>query len=515
MSISLNAEQKSLKDVFTRSEKYVIPLYQRPYSWGYDECLQLYTDLIEAFKSDEAYFLGNIIIARSTDTKTKDELEVIDGQQRLTTLILLFKAIKLLYPKTYKSLDRSIWIEDEETDEKYPKIVTKIFEILDEKKNLERVINIDKDEFLNEYYICFDNKGEEINLKCLDRNFRENKFLYNLILFYKWIDYYLGDDIDKLRDFIKFLLEQVYMLPIELVEENKDKARNKALMIFERINNRGLNLSDADIFKAYLYSKANNKNDFARYWSDIKNQTEDLGYKIDDIFRFYSHIVRGENSIISSEISLRDFFTIKDYSPFKQKVYNDIMDDLYKIIETIKIINNRKKSNKWLQILDYYTNQYPKIALVCYVYKNNFNDGIDIFLERLTRYVYMTGSTSYVKFEIYKIIERIFKNEEIDSYKNEKYSSDDFYMGRLKKGFYLLAYYLDNEVKENYSVSRIFTSRELEKYKLEDFYESIANFSLIIEKNNLKNRLITKSKFFKEREEKLQNNIIEFIKGNK
>ena len=514
MSISLNAEQKSLKDVFTRSEKYVIPLYQRPYSWGYDECLQLYTDLIESFENDEAYFLGNIIIARSTDTKTKDELEVIDGQQRLTTLILLFKAIKLLYPKTYKSLDRAIWIEDEETDEKYPKLVTKIFEILNEKKNLERVINIDKDEFLNEYRICFNNKGEEINLKCLNKNFRENKFLYNLFLFYKWFDYYFGDNIDKFRDFIKFLLEQVYMLPIELVEENKDKARNKALMIFERINNRGLNLSDADIFKSYLYSKADNKNNFAKYWSDIKNQAEDLGYKIDDIFRFYSHIVRGEKSIISSEISLRDFFTIKDYSPFKQKLYKDIMDDLYKIIETIKTLNNRKKSNKWLQILDYYTNQYPKIALVCYIYKNNFDNKIDSFLERLTRYVYMTGSTSYVKFEIYKIIDKIFKNQEIDSYKNEKYTNDDFYMGRLKKGFYLLSYYLDNEVAGNYSVNRIFTSRELIECKLEEFYESIANFSLYIEKNELK-KLLLDSESFKEREMKLQNNIVQFMRGNK
>jgi len=507
MSISLNAEQKTLKEVFTRHEKYVIPLYQRPYSWGYDECLQLYSDLIDSFEADEGYFLGNIILARSLDTKTKDELEVIDGQQRLTTLILFFKAIKLIYPKTYKSLDRSIWIEDEESDEKIPRIVTKIFEIIEEKKNLELVINIEKNDFLKKYYLCL--KDNKLDLKLLNKNFKNNRFLYNLILFNDWIKYYF-EDIEKLRDFIKYLFDNVYMLPIELVEENKDKARDKALVIFERINNRGLNLSDADIFKANLYSKADDKEKFAKYWSDIKNQAGELGYKIDDIFRFYSHIIRGINGIITSEINLRDFFTLKSYSPFKQKLYNNILDDLFKILEILKSIKEKTENNKWLQILNLYTNQFPKFALVCYVYKNGFSN-IDEFLIKLIRYVYKIGSTTYVKFEIYKIIDKIFKGIEIDSYIDKNYSKDDFYMGKLKKGFFLLGFYLNNNVIENAQVERLFAYKELESKDLDIYYDTIANFTIKNEKKELRKKLC--KNFLEERKNHYENTVIFFMKG--
>ena len=507
MPISLNAEQKNLKEVFTRSEKYIIPLYQRPYSWGYDECLQLYSDLIGSFEVDEGYFLGNIILARSLDSKTKDELEIIDGQQRLTTLTLFFKAIKLIYTKTYKSLDRSIWIEDEESDEKIPRIVTKIFEIIDEKKNLEFVINIEKNSFLEKYNLCL--KNNKLDLKLLNKNFKNNKFLSNLILFYDWINYYF-EDMEKLRDFIKYLFDNVYMLPIELVEENKDKARDKALMIFERINNRGLNLSDADIFKANLYSKADDKEKFAKYWSDIKNQAEELGYKIDDVFRFYSHIIRGINGIITPEINLRDFFTLTNYSPFKQKLYNDILNDLFKILSILKDINEKTQNNKWLQILSLYTNQFPKFALVCYVYKNGFQ-GIDSLLMKLIRYVYKTGSTTYVKFEIYKIIDRIFKGIEIDDYIDKNYSKDDFYMGKLKKGFFLLGFYLKNDVIANVQVERLFVYKELEDKNLDIYYDSIANFTIKNEKKELRKKL--SKNFLEERKNYFENNVVSFIKG--
>ncbi len=109
MALSLNAEQKSLLKIFKIEEKYIIPAYQRPYSWGYEQCYQLYIDLMNNFKPENElnlneypfddtiveekneqisneYFLGNIIIAKSEEKQEK--LEIIDGQQRLTTLLL-------------------------------------------------------------------------------------------------------------------------------------------------------------------------------------------------------------------------------------------------------------------------------------------------------------------------------------------------------------------------------------------------------------------------------------------
>lgn len=94
MPLSLAAAQKDLLSIFKIEAQYVIPTYQRPYSWEYDECLQLYGDITEAFQNNEDYFIGNIVIAKS-DTN-KDRLEVIDGQQRLTTLLLFIKTLFII-----------------------------------------------------------------------------------------------------------------------------------------------------------------------------------------------------------------------------------------------------------------------------------------------------------------------------------------------------------------------------------------------------------------------------------
>ena len=95
MGLSLSAENKTLIKIFKIEEQYIIPPYQRAYSWEYDECFTLYSDIMEAFQNkdnQEDYFIGNIVIAKSSSDK--DKLEVIDGQQRLTTLLLFIKVCK-------------------------------------------------------------------------------------------------------------------------------------------------------------------------------------------------------------------------------------------------------------------------------------------------------------------------------------------------------------------------------------------------------------------------------------
>ena len=94
MALSLSAEQKSINDIFYSNIQYVIPDYQRAYSWGFDQCNQLYVDLISAYQEHRDYFLGNIIIAKSLDTRKRPQ--VVDGQQRLITLWLLLKVLSIL-----------------------------------------------------------------------------------------------------------------------------------------------------------------------------------------------------------------------------------------------------------------------------------------------------------------------------------------------------------------------------------------------------------------------------------
>ena len=109
MSLSLSAEQKTVRGVFNIEEVYIIPQYQRPYSWEIEECLLLWEDIHMSLKNqdnEDGYFLGNIVIAKS-----KDYLEVIDGQQRLITLTLFLKALSYFDIDNWH-IKEAIWIFD-------------------------------------------------------------------------------------------------------------------------------------------------------------------------------------------------------------------------------------------------------------------------------------------------------------------------------------------------------------------------------------------------------------------
>lgn len=97
MAISLTAEQRSLSRLFIQREQYIIPDYQRPYSWGQEQCGKLYDDINEAFNADLDYFIGNIILA--VGEKSKDKPRVVDGQQRLISIWLIFKVLSVLKPE--------------------------------------------------------------------------------------------------------------------------------------------------------------------------------------------------------------------------------------------------------------------------------------------------------------------------------------------------------------------------------------------------------------------------------
>lgn len=95
MALNLQASQQDLKGIFGSADRYIIPSYQRPYSWEYDQCSQLFADIVEAFEEGKESFVGNILMAKSPVEKNK--LRVVDGQQRLLTIWLMFKDMLLAH----------------------------------------------------------------------------------------------------------------------------------------------------------------------------------------------------------------------------------------------------------------------------------------------------------------------------------------------------------------------------------------------------------------------------------
>ena len=528
MSISLDAKQQNIKDIFQiGSKQYVIPDYQRAYSWGYDECYKLFDDILEAFKQEEDYFLGNIIIAKSNEKVLISELEVIDGQQRLTSLLIFLKILNILYPK-HKGTYRCIWFEDDESDDESPRIKSEIIEIKEEKGLLENIFKVSEQELDKDVKSIL--KDGELDLKKLYKNF-PSRFYQNALIFYFLLDtFFKSSDKYQIRNFIVYFLNNVSMLPIELYGDDKKKASEKALKIFETINNRGLELSDADIFKAKLYYLSKDTTEFINNWKELKEKSDNLGIKINDLFRYYSHIVRGKERKVGSEIGLRDFFTTLSYSPLKLKTSEEIMNDLFKIVvllEQLDFIKKEKESlSKWIQILDLYTNQYPKYAVIVYLFNHGFDKDFEKFLENLIRFIYYKGSTTTIKYDIYNLIYDItFKREMMIYY---SYDMKEIYLGRLKKGFALLGYYLTSpDSIYPYKIERIISTKDtitlsgdwgnLEKNEREIALNSLGNMMVYQDKKEyeeLKNSFKHSYQLFEQYNSNINSKILNFIKGS-
>lgn len=492
MSLSLTAEQKNLSEIFDTKQQYIIPSYQRPYSWEYDECYQLYSDLIEAFKTKQDYFIGNLVIAKSSENKTR--LEVIDGQQRLTTLILVFQVLSILRPDL-DILKDFLVKRDSITKKEMPKIYSEVFEVED-KEYLQEVLTYTKEIFEEKNIYFKDKKGN-----FLVKNF-PNRFERNALFFYNWFVYYIQKNNDIL-DLIRFLLENTYLLPIELSGNTFEEASNKAIKIFETLNNRGKSLDDADIFKGKLYDKAKKNKDeksFIEQWKELRDRCEFLNIKIDDLFRFYSHIIRGRENKTSAEINIRDFFIKMEYSPFETKNYNEVLEELSKVMSVLEFINREKVKKtelaKWLQLIEIYTNQYPKMALVVYLFNYNFEDKENLikFLIKLVRFTYYTGSTSTIKFKIFNIIRDISIKKEIGDFIEKDITIDYFdYLGLLKNGYALLGFYLTQELAlSSYNIDKLVNYKDgnflqdWTREQIEEVSNRLGNFVILdIDKKSL------------------------------
>ena len=90
----------SILELFGNADAlYKIPQYQRPYKWEDEQVDQLWDDVYEAFQNGEAnYFLGSIITAKPRDDEKSAYVDVVDGQQRLTTLMIVFCVVRDLWP---------------------------------------------------------------------------------------------------------------------------------------------------------------------------------------------------------------------------------------------------------------------------------------------------------------------------------------------------------------------------------------------------------------------------------
>ena len=329
----IQATPQSISNLMVTHE-FVIPEYQRPYSWEQDECDKLWDDLSDFLDEHltesnprEQYFLGSIVIYADPEDKTKTTWFVIDGQQRLTTLLMLVKAL-LARASTYTILQEILYKKDAETGQTQinnPRLESKVQETSD-RDALQKVLT---------------GKCSDLPTRNLFRvNFEQlNKRLES------WWENKSAEEHKKAVDVIR---NKVVLLPIECASSDD------ALTLFDTINNRGKPLGDVDIFKAKIYNAVpeNERDVFIARWNAmaLSGESSEKAGPLERLFRVYMHISRANNDESGKEINLRDYI-MKHHLDNRAKMSSD-WQNLMGVLETCYKISIDPSSDNEKHIAD-------------------------------------------------------------------------------------------------------------------------------------------------------------------
>ena len=387
----LNVDQKTIKDLFQdKRADFLIPDYQRPYAWSETECRTLWDDIFSfaipdegrtEFDSNSEYFLGPIVTFKNDDAK----MEVIDGQQRLTTLMLLLRAFyegfKFMQDKasvaTRQNIERCIWKTDEFGEPNISAL----------KIDSEVATDKDKDEFI------------EILRSGIALPDQKSKYAVNYRFFQECVHTFSNKYPAYFAYLPTRIMNNCILLPIEA------ESQDTALRIFSTLNDRGMPLSDSDIFKAQFYkhySKRGKKDEFIRQWKEVEELTARVfhpqhGTPMDELFTRYMYYIRAKMGIKTSTTeALRKFYERDGYALLKDEKTFEELIVLAHFWEDISNQDSDRFSQKILRklfVLSYAPNSMWTYFVSVYFLHNKDSqnlldeDFFDVFLNKITGFM--------------------------------------------------------------------------------------------------------------------------------
>lgn len=272
-------ENLSIEQVFGNADSfYQMPEYQRPYSWDKERVEQLWFDLVEAYKNyvedpavDSNYFLGSLVVV-----KNGQGYDVIDGQQRMTTLTILFCVLR--------DLDKLNL-----PDTRMNKVKHSIKDLLGGKERLKLTTQLNNQALFETSVI------NKIDFQASKSKIEENRFLQTAFYFKNLIEesqnsksYYY---IDDLSGFIKYIFEQTTLIRVVCYDESF------AIKLFTVLNDRGLDLASSDIIKAYLLQKLSEdkRSSFVEVWKRVETICKQAGESLQMVLSLYLYYLKSGN----------------------------------------------------------------------------------------------------------------------------------------------------------------------------------------------------------------------------
>ncbi len=440
MSYEIKAEIKILRRIICDEDFfYKIPDYQRPYSWDGEHVSALIDDLINAFSTskEESYFCGSLVIIGDGQSERYD---VIDGQQRLTTFIILSCVLRDFFQDKYEERAKD-WITTSIQD-KYQK---------DKDKQKPRLLTSTDNQnmFLNTVINGID--------KSKDKDKDKNRYFTNALIMKDLLDRNIQDK-DEFNSFVEWIFTKVVLTKI--ICPNQEAA----IQIFNVLNDRGMQLTSVDIVKSTLMQKINEEDRkvFISNWTKINTKLEEYDLSFQNLLQTYFYFSNHSNQKSSLHKELLNSF-------------NEMGDSLQIIHELgefaksyIKVLTSE---DKYIYGLNYLRHQvYWTSILTTAQFKDvHFYDKLK---EILLSYYYQNwisgGTTTRIKQTSFSIIEEI-KNENPkiekiqsliednlnkyntkDSYKESLGSNDIYNKNWCKPLLFLLEYFSTDTSNQNF-----------------------------------------------------------------
>ena len=284
----LQAGETTLNKLLNTSRQFIVPIFQRNYSWQKSQYEQLWFDILRAskFKEKQNHFIGSIVyIDMGTPAGRPQQLLLIDGQQRLTTISILLCAIKDYVQKF--------------------NLETKLINLAKIKNQfLYNSDEIDEDK----YKLLLNVQDKETYIKLIDNTiFTVNKPATNIIKCYEFF-------YERIEDFIKQYgqIDEIYagIFKLSLVSISLDKDSDNPQMIFESMNSTGKDLSQTDLLRNYLLMDLTPEKQTRLYKTYWKPMEELFG---EDIYK---------NDVNKFDYFIRDFLTLKSDTGHICKINN-------------------------------------------------------------------------------------------------------------------------------------------------------------------------------------------------
>ncbi|GAA8355596.1 DUF262 and DUF1524 domain-containing protein [Helicobacter pylori] len=458
----MDAKAMKLLDFISKSQEkqFVIPVYQRVYSWGKEQCKQLWDDIIKTGGNDqiERHFIGSIVFVHDgIYTTSHNELLIIDGQQRLTTITLLFIAL------------RDHLNDEDEFLEKFScqKIQNRYLINSDEKGD-------------KKFRLILSESDKDTLLSLIDKNKRKpsepsSKIMENFELFKEWI----RKNTDKLETIFKGLDK------LMVVEISLERGKDNPQLIFESMNSTGKDLKQTDLIKNYILmglEPEEQKIFYEKYWRAMEE-----GFEQSVREELFNKFVRHYLTIKTREIPNinKVYEAFKDYRQKEGIEIEALLLDLQKYCGYFCQIIFKKEDHKDLNkalgfLVDLEMDVVYPLLLELY---SDYKDGV-LSKQDFISIIYLTES--YIcRRTVCGLgtngLNKIFASFTKHIQKNEYFESLEAHFGSLTKEQRFPG---DDEFKNSFTTKELCDSNKTEKARY--YLERLENFDPTKEPVNTK-----------------------------